>query len=85
MPNITGLDLARQFLDIRSDISIILCTGFSQPNLEQEANELGILRFVKKPFGARQLANMVKEELGCLRQVRKNGSIIDTAPEMDPA
>lgn len=70
MPNITGLDLARQFIDIRSDIHIILCTGFSQPNIEQEANALGIRRFVKKPFGARQLANMVREELSTLQHLR---------------
>lgn len=70
MPNITGLDLAKQFLEVRSDISIILCTGFSQPNLEQEANALGICRFVKKPFGARQLAKMVKEEMSFLKQSR---------------
>ncbi len=63
MPNITGLDLAKQFLDLRNDIPIILCTGFSQPNIEQDAQALGIRRFVKKPFGARQLANMVREEL----------------------
>jgi PAS domain S-box-containing protein len=73
MPNITGLDLARQFMEIRSEIRIILCTGFSQPNIEQEANALGISRFVKKPFGARQLANMVQEELDTLHRARKNG------------
>jgi CheY-like chemotaxis protein len=70
MPNITGLDLARQFIDMRGDIRIILCTGFSQPNIEQEANALGIRRFVKKPFGARQLANMVREEMGILQHFR---------------
>ncbi len=70
MPNITGLDLARQFIDMREDIRIILCTGFSQPNIEQEANALGIHRFVKKPFGARQLARMVREELGSLQHLR---------------
>jgi len=70
MPNITGLDLARQFIDMRADIRIILCTGFSQPNIEQEANALGIHRFVKKPFGARQLANMVREEMGTPQHLR---------------
>jgi PAS domain S-box-containing protein len=73
MPNITGLDLARQFMDIHTTIRIILCTGFSQPNIEQEAHALGIHRFVRKPFGARQLANIVQEELSTLHHSQGNG------------
>jgi DNA-binding NtrC family response regulator len=70
MPNMTGTDLARQFLEIRKDIPIVLCTGFSQANLENEARKIGITRFVKKPFGARQLVDIVKQELVLRREVK---------------
>lgn len=63
MPNITGVELARQFLDARDDIKIILCTGYSKAVTQEEIKEVGISRFVKKPFGARQLVDMVSSEL----------------------
>ncbi len=63
MPNITGLDLAKQFLEVRKDVPIIVCTGFGFPNFEQDAIELGIRCVVKKPFGIRQLAEIVAREI----------------------
>lgn len=60
MPNITGFDLALEFLEKRKDIPIVLCTGFSLPDLERKAMASGIACFVKKPLGARQLADLVK-------------------------
>ena len=59
MPNITGFDLAVEFLEKRKDIPIVLCTGFSPPDLEKKAMASGITEYVKKPLGARQLADMV--------------------------
>ncbi len=63
MPNITGMDLAKKFLEVRKDIPIILCTGYSEPNLEKDAIELGVKRFVKKPFGVMRLAEIVSQEI----------------------
>ena len=59
MPNITGYDLALEFLEKREDLPIVLCTGFSRPELEKKAMASGITHFVKKPLGARQLADLV--------------------------
>lgn len=63
MPNITGLELAKQFIEVRSDIKIILCTGFSQSVTKEDAQKVGIKQFVKKPYGPRQLARLVSAEL----------------------
>ena len=59
MPNITGFDLAVEFLEKRKDIPIVLCTGFSLPDFEKKAMASGITQYVKKPIGARQLVNLV--------------------------
>ncbi len=59
MPNITGFDLAMEFLRKRPDLPIILCTGFSMPDLEKQALASGIRAFAKKPLGARQLVDLV--------------------------
>jgi nitrogen-specific signal transduction histidine kinase/CheY-like chemotaxis protein len=59
MPHITGFDLAMKFLEKRPDLPIILCTGFSLPDLEKQALASGIRAFAKKPLGARQLVDLV--------------------------
>ena len=64
MPNFTGMDLAKQFLEIRPDIPVVVCTGFSFHTLEKEAKDLGIKSLVKKPLGIRELAEIVTKEIG---------------------
>jgi CheY-like chemotaxis protein len=49
MPGITGVDLARMMLQIRPDIPIILCTGFSTLVNESQARAFGIKEFAMKP------------------------------------
>ncbi|WP_300668696.1 PAS domain S-box protein [Desulfoluna sp.] len=59
MPEMTGYDLAREMLVLRPDLPVVLCTGFSSSTLEEEALRSGIRCFMKKPIGARQLADLV--------------------------
>jgi signal transduction histidine kinase/ActR/RegA family two-component response regulator len=63
MPNMTGKDLAKKLIRIRSDIPIILCTGFSEQINERIAKEIGISAFVMKPIAVRDLANTIREVL----------------------
>ena len=64
MPNMTGKDLAKEIMSIRSDIPIILCTGFSEKIDEKRAEEMGIRAFVMKPIVMGQIANTIRETLG---------------------
>ena len=59
MPTITGFDLAMEFLEKRPDLPIVLCTGFSMPDLKKQAQAARIRAFVKKPLGARRLVDLV--------------------------
>ena len=52
----TGADLAMEMLAIRSDIPIILSTGFSEGFDENSAKALGIKAFLMKPVAMRDLA-----------------------------
>jgi len=45
MPNMTGDKLAGELMNLRSDIPVILCTGFSEKMSEEKANALGIKDF----------------------------------------
>ena len=63
MPNTTGKDLAKELMSIRSDIPIILCTGFSDQIDEHKAKVMGIRAYVMKPIVMRQIANTSREVL----------------------
>ena len=63
MPHLPGSELAKELLQIRPDIPIILCTGYSSMISEEKAEEIGIKRFVMKPLSLRDLAMIVREVL----------------------
>ena len=63
MPNITGDKLASRILEIRPDIPIILCTGFSTKITQENAREMGISDLLMKPISMKELANVVRSVL----------------------
>ncbi len=63
MPQITGSELAREFLMIRPDLPIILCTGYSDFLSMKEARKLKIREFVMKPLFLKDLGSRVRKIL----------------------
>ena len=63
MPNLTGDKLAGQLMQIRADIPVILCTGFSERISEEKAKEMGIREFILKPLVIDKLAGTVRSVL----------------------
>jgi signal transduction histidine kinase/HAMP domain-containing protein len=63
MPKMTGEELARNIIDIRSHMPIILCSGFSASMDEKRALALGIRAFVLKPIPLKELAKTVRSVL----------------------
>ncbi|NOY80811.1 MAG: PAS domain S-box protein [Kiritimatiellaeota bacterium] len=63
MPGMTGDRLAQAILEIRPDMPIVLCTGFSEKIDAEIARKLGIGRFLFKPLTADDLARTVRELL----------------------
>ncbi len=63
MPKMTGDKLAKEILNIRIDIPIILCTGFSEKISEEKSKELGIKSFLLKPLAMKDLAATVRQVL----------------------
>jgi CheY-like chemotaxis protein len=60
MPDVTGEALTREFRQIRPDIPIILCTGFSHVIDGDNAKAMGIDAFCLKPLGARDLGLTIR-------------------------
>ena len=63
MPNMTGIQLAKKLLEIKSGIPIIICTGFSEKISEDNAKAMGICGYIMKPVLIRKLADKVREVL----------------------
>lgn len=61
MPVLTGSDLTKKILQLRPDIPIIICTGFSDSIDEEKAFELGVKAFLLKPYSNDELANTIAE------------------------
>jgi signal transduction histidine kinase/ActR/RegA family two-component response regulator len=64
MPSMTGDLLARKLLEMRSDIPIILCTGYNEGITEEKALALGIRKYVMKPVVKTKLASTIRTVLG---------------------
>jgi CheY-like chemotaxis protein len=63
MPNLTGDKFAIELLKIRSDIPIILCTGYSNMISDETALEIGIKAFAYKPMVKADLAKIIRSVL----------------------
>ena len=63
MPYITGDILAKELMVIRTNIPIILCTGYSELISEEKAREIGIKTFLIKPVEKGKLARTIRKVL----------------------
>jgi PAS domain S-box-containing protein len=63
MPKMTGTDLAREIIQIRPDIPIILCTGFNERISEESIRETGISGLLMKPVSLRAVAELIRNVL----------------------
>ncbi len=63
MPGIPGDMLARRLMEIRGDIPVILCTGYSERISEEKVRQMGVSAFVQKPFEMRDLARTIRTVL----------------------
>ena len=55
--------MAQEMLAIRSDIPIILCTGYSEIMDERKAKDIGIREFALKPLVRSEIAGKIRDVL----------------------
>jgi DNA-binding response OmpR family regulator len=63
MPGMTGTGLAKAVKAVRSDLPIILCTGFNEQISQENSQSLGIQSLIMKPVGMQQLAETIRNVL----------------------
>jgi len=63
MPKLTGIELSEKIHAIRSDIPIILCSGYRQTFELDDLRQFGIMSFIKKPFNIPELSQTIRNIL----------------------
>ncbi|RMF84105.1 MAG: hybrid sensor histidine kinase/response regulator [Nitrospinota bacterium] len=63
MPQMTGEAFSQAIREIRPDIPIILCTGFSHTMSKEKARQLGINAFLLKPLTTADLGKVIRQVL----------------------
>ena len=61
MPQMNGINLSKKLLEIRADLPILLCTGFSDQANEEKARAAGIREFAFKPLALIDLAKTLRK------------------------
>jgi len=60
MPNMTGDELAKELIQVKPGIPVILCTGFSEKITLEKAKNIGIQELLMKPIAIRDLAETIR-------------------------
>ena len=68
MPNLTGVQLAKEVQSFAPEIPVIMCTGYSDKIDEKTAKGLGIKGFLMKPAAKSDMAKMVRTVLDEVRR-----------------
>jgi PAS domain S-box-containing protein len=63
MPEMTGVELAKEILALRPNMPIIMCTGFSYAVDANKAEAAGIKAFAMKPLTKREIARTIRKVL----------------------
>ncbi len=63
MPHLRGDELARAVMDVRPDMPVILCTGYSDMINKEKARGMGIREVLEKPVGMLEMAGAVHDVL----------------------
>lgn len=64
----TGVELAKEVLKIRTGLPIILCTGFSNGVNPKRTAAIGISRLLVKPFSDHDICSAIREVLDSKRE-----------------
>jgi CheY-like chemotaxis protein len=63
MPGMTGLLLAKEIHGIRSEIPILLCSGFGDAVQKKEMEGTGVQEIVTKPLSAQEIGRKIRKVL----------------------
>lgn len=60
MPGLTGIELAKGIINIRPDIPVLLCSGYPNEAIEEEAYKIGVKGIQEKPVVTEDLLKAIR-------------------------
>ena len=63
MPQMTGAALSKKIKEIRNNIPVVLCTGYSDLIYEDNAEEMGLNAYIMKPIRMKEIAKTIRTVL----------------------
>lgn len=63
MPKMSGMELARQCLELRPELPIILCSGYNEEVSKESAFDSGLSAYLTKPIAGIQLCSIIRRVL----------------------
>lgn len=76
MPEMGGLDGLRKIREIDTHISVVMLTGFGTLETAQQALRYGANDYVKKPFDAKEMKEIVRVNIQRTQFVRRGGGAV---------
>jgi DNA-binding NtrC family response regulator len=67
MPQLTGLSFAQKIWEIRSNIPIIISTGYSDSITPENTDHFGFYALLHKPYSASELSHIIQR---CLSETK---------------
>lgn len=64
MPKLSGTQLIQKVREIRADIPVVLCTGYSELVSDDLSSHLGIQEVIMKPILKKEMAQAIRRALG---------------------
>ena len=61
MPEMQGDELAKEILSLKSDMPIILCSGYNEHTSRQQLLDLGVKNFMDKPVDSSKLLGVIND------------------------
>jgi len=77
IPYINGLKLSKLLREVKSDLSIIILTGYEEFSYAQEAIRIGVSNYLLKPLNVKELKKSLKEVHSKILE-RQQDSFIDS-------
>ncbi len=63
MPKMTGCQLAKEAMAIRPDLPVILCSGYGSLMSQEDVINIGIKKFIRKPYDTAIISAVLRETL----------------------
>lgn len=77
MPNMTGIELARNIKKIAPQTKIILMSAFDDKEYLYQAIEIGVFRFIKKPVNLTELTEILYAAITTIKE-EENSKVFDS-------